>query len=120
MHDHDHGPCLYHAVEQEQEARSLHHYFPKFRHQNLSPLGKNSVSVNEMERGSTLIPCTAGSLGGGNSGLGLGEGSSDCCKNRGQRIGVMHSPNFLFPRFLKVSLGAILAIFHIANVFLVG
>ena len=32
----------------------------------------------------------------------------------------MHSPNFLFPRFLKVSLGAILAIFHIANVFLVG
>ncbi len=32
----------------------------------------------------------------------------------------MHSPNFLFPRFLKVSLGPILAIFHIANVFLVG
>ena len=27
---------------------------------------------------------------------------------------------FLFPRFLKVSLGPILAIFHIANVFLVG
>ncbi len=32
----------------------------------------------------------------------------------------MHSLNFLFPRFLKVSLEAILAIFHIANVFLVG